>query len=100
MAIVTLPYPYQLTPNTLADATQVMVNFNYIAGQVNANVSVAGTVKVTAASTLQSYLQAVLAAGSGITLTLLNPGAAEQLQISSSAAAVQVAVIQANACCI
>lgn len=100
MTIVALPLPYQLTPNTLADATQVMADLNYIATQVNANSSVAGTVKVTAASTLQSYLQAVLSAGSGITFTLLNPGGAEQLQISSNAASVQIAVIQANALCL
>lgn len=32
------PLPYQLIPNTLADATQVMADFNWIVTQVNANV--------------------------------------------------------------
>lgn len=100
MAIVNLPFPYTLTPDTLADATQVMANFLWLAGQVNTGVGTLGTVKVTASSTLQSYLQAVLSPGSGITFTLRNPGGAEQLEISSSAASVQVAQMQAIAACI
>lgn len=95
--LVTLPLPYQLLPDTLADATQVMGDLNYIATQINANMPTPGQVKATANSTLMGYLQQVLSAGSGITFTLLNPGAAEQIQISSSAATVQLAQMQAAA---
>ena len=97
MTVIATPLPYILTPNTLADATQVMADLNYIVTQVNANTPVAGKVMATSASTLLGYLQQVLLAGSGITLTLLNPGAAEQIQITSSAASVQLATIQAAA---
>ena len=98
--IIATPLPFILTPNTLADADQVMADLNYIASQVNANTPTAGTVKATANSTLLGYLQQVLSAGPGITLTLLNPGAAEQIEVASDAATVQLAVIQANALCI
>lgn len=37
--IVTLPLPYQLMNGTVADATQVMGDLNYIATQVNANIT-------------------------------------------------------------
>lgn len=95
--IITLPLPYQLLPDTLADATQVMGDLNYIASQVNANTPTPGTVKVTANSTLQSFLGTVMSPGSGITFTVLNPGAAEVLQVSSNAANVQLAAVQAAA---
>lgn len=98
--IITAPLPFILTPDTLADADQVMADLNYIVTQVNANSPAAGTVKATGNSTLLGYLQQVLSAGSGITLTLLNPGAAEQIEVASNAATVQLAVIQANALCI
>ncbi len=98
--IITLPLPYQLTPNTLADATQVMADLNYIASQVNANTQTPGTVAASVNSTLLGFLNQVISAGSGITLTLRNPGAAEYIEISSNAASVQIATIQANAACI
>lgn len=97
---VTLPLPYQLTPGTLADADQVMADLNYIAGQINSNLPAAGQVAVSSSSTLLGYLASVLVAGTGITLTTLNPGAAEMLQVSSSAAQVQLATITAAACCL
>lgn len=97
---VTLPLPYQLTPNTLADADQVMADLNYIATQINSNLPAAGQVAVSSASTLLGYLSQVLSAGTGITLTILNPGGAEQLQITSTAAQVQLRTITAAACCI
>lgn len=96
--IVPLPLPYQLTPNTLADATQVMADLNYIAQQVNTNSATAGTVKVTSTSLLNSYLTNVVTAGSGISLSVTNPSGAAQLVITSSAATVQLAQIQAAAC--
>lgn len=98
--IVVLPLPYTLTPNTLADADQVMADLNYIANQVNNNSPAAGTVYVSASSTLLGYLAQVLVAGSGITLTTLNPGGAEQLQVTSTAAQVQLATITAACCCL
>lgn len=98
--VITLPLPYQLAPNTLADADQVMADLNYLATQVNANIATPGTVANSASSTLLGYLSQVLTAGTGITLTTLNPGAAEQLSISSNAAAVQLRTITAVAACI
>ena len=100
MTIVVLPLPYQLTPNTLADADQVMADLNYIANQVNANVVSPGQVYVSSASSLLGYLNQVISAGSGVTLTILNPGGAEVLQISSNAAQVQLATITAAALCL
>lgn len=98
--IVVLPLPVQLANNTVADATQVMTDLNYLANQINANSPTPGTVANSASSTLLSYLSNILVAGSGITLTTLNPGGAETLQVSSSAAQVQLATIQAMACAI
>lgn len=98
--IVTLPLPYTLTPDTLADADQVQADLEYIATQVNSNSATPGQVKATSASTLLGFLQQILLPGSGITMTLNNPGAAETITIASSAASVQVATIQANALCI
>lgn len=96
--IVTLPLPQQLANNTLADATQVMADLNYIAAQVNANVPAAGKVANSAVSTLLGYLSQVLVAGTGITLTTLNAGGNETLQVTSSAAGVNLAQIYAAAC--
>jgi len=42
------------------------------------------TVKVTSADTVANYLASKLVTGSGITLTVLNPGSAETLQITST----------------
>lgn len=95
--IVTLPLPYTLVPNTLADADQVMADLNYLATQINANSAAFGTVKVTSASTLLGFLSQIMSAGSGITFTILNPGGAEVLEVSSSAASVQLAQMQAAA---
>lgn len=100
MAIVVLPLPFQLTPNTLADADQVMADLNYIANQVNTNVQQPGRVYVSSASSLLGYLNQVLSAGSGVTFTIVNPGGAEVLQISSNAAQVQLATITAAALCL
>lgn len=97
MSIVPLPLPFQLANNTLADATQVLADLNYIANAINSNAGVAGTVKNSSASTLQSYLASILVAGSGIALATLNPGGAEQLSVSSTAAALTLAQIQAAA---
>lgn len=99
-AVVTLPLPYQLTPNTLADADQVMADLNYIANQVNANIPASGQVRVSPVSTLLGYLTTVLSAGSGVTFTIQNPGGAEVLQISSNAAQAQLATITAAALCL
>lgn len=98
--VVALPLPYQLAANTLADAAQVMADLNYIANQVNANTPTAGQVSVSANSTLLGYLTTVLSAGSGVTLTILNPGGAEVLQIASNAAQVQLATVTAAALCL
>jgi len=98
--VVTLPLPYTLTPNTLADADQVMADLNYIAGQVNANLPTAGAVYVSGTSTLLGYLSQVMAAGSGITFTVLNPGAGEILQVNSNAFTAQLSTMTAVAACI
>lgn len=98
--VVALPLPYILTPNTLADADQVMADLNYIANQINSNTPDFGKVYVSGASTLLGFLSQVVSAGSGITLTILNPGAGELLQISSNAAEAQLATITAAALCL
>ena len=100
MSIVNLPLPYQLTNGTVADSTQVMADLNYIANSVNANVGTQGRVYVSATSTLLGYLAQVLVAGSGVTLTTLNPGGAEQLQVTSTATSVALAQVQAACACI
>lgn len=98
--IVNLPLPVQLQNGTPADATEVMTDLNYLASQINANSQTPGTAAVTSTSTLTSYLANLFVAGSGITITVLNPSGAAQLQITSDAADVQLAQIQAAACSI
>lgn len=98
--VVPLPLPYQLTPNTLADATQVMADLNYIANQINGNTPDFGKVYVSGSSTLLGYLSQVLTPGSGITMAILNPGSGELLEISSNAAQVQLATITAAVLCL
>ena len=90
--------PYTFVPNTLADATQVQADFDWIVSQVNANVPQPGKVLNSVNSTLLGYLSQILVAGSGIALNTINSGGAETLSISSSAASVQLAQIQAAAC--
>ncbi len=97
MTIVPLPLPSQLVNGQIADATQVMADLNYIANAINNNQGAAGTVKVTPASTLQSYLSSVIVAGAGIGVTVLNPGGAAQLQITSTAGIFSLARAQAAA---
>lgn len=92
------PLPYSFVPNTLADATQVQADFDWIVAQVNANVPQPGKVAVSGNSTFLGYLAQILIAGSGVTLTTLNSGGAETLQIDVNAAQVQLAQIQAAAC--
>jgi hypothetical protein len=97
MAVVNLPLPYTLVNGQIADASQVMADLLYIANQINANQGVSGTVKVTVNSTLQSYLASVMVAGTGISLTVLNSGGAEQLQVTSTAGIFSLAEAQAAA---
>ena len=97
MTIVPLPLPSQLINGQIADATQVMADLLYIANAINNNQGVSGTVLNSAASTLQGYLSQVLVPGTGISLTTLNPGGAEQLQVTSTAGIVSLAMIQAAA---
>jgi len=57
-------------------------------GAAGGSGSATDKVKISAADTLANYLQSKLAAGSNITLTKLNPGANEQLEISAPASSV------------
>ena len=97
MSVVPLPLPYTLANGSLADATQVMADLLYICNAINQNAGVSGTVLNSINSTLQSYLSTVLVAGTGISLVTLNPGAAEQLQVNSTAGLFSLANAQAAA---
>lgn len=96
-SVITLPLPYTLTNGQLADASQVMADLLYICNSINQNAGTPGTVLNSVNSNFQSYLSSVLVAGTGISLITLNPGGAEQLQVSSTAGLFSLAQAQAAA---
>lgn len=92
-------YPFNLTNGTLADATQVMSNFNYVVSQVNANAANNGAnSNITAITGLTTPLSASQG-GSQVFTAGLATGTANAITVSSGITPINFSLVGKNIAC-